>query len=118
VALILGSLAVTTGGFMSFWLFRSPPAAVAGLAVTGLGIANLFPLALSLTVANANGATDTATARAQLLAGVAALIGPFALGVAADLVGVRTALSAEFFLIALATGLLVLARTRRKPIPA
>jgi predicted MFS family arabinose efflux permease len=108
------SLAVTTAGFLLFWLSGVPAAAVAGLLICGVGVANLYPLSISLTLAAARGHTDTANARSQLIGGVVVLCAPFLLGALADRVGLLAAFAVEPGLIAIAVLLLVtgLRRTR------
>jgi fucose permease len=114
VPLLFAALVLTAAGFVVFWLVRADALALVGLAVTGVGIAVLFPLALALTVAAAGGATDAATARGQLLAGVAALLAPFALGAAADLFGLRAAFAVEPALLCVAAALVGAARPARQ----
>jgi len=105
--LLWASLAMTTAGFTAFWL-SSHAVALAGLFAAGLGVANLFPLALSLTLAAAPGHTDAANARTQLLGGLTVIVAPFLLGSVADHVGLLAAFSVVPLLIAL-SGLLLLA---------
>ncbi len=57
---------------------------MAGLFITGLGVANFYPLILSLAIGAANGDTTQAGARATLASGTAILILPMALGSLAD----------------------------------
>ena len=87
--LLLGALALTGTGFALFWSAAAPVASMAGLVVTGLGVAMLYPLALSLAMASAPGASHRASARASLAGGVAVLLAPYALATLADAVGVR-----------------------------
>ena len=87
--LLLGALALTAAGFALFWVTGTPVASMAGLVVTGLGVAMLFPLALSLAMASAAGASHRASARASLAGGVAVLLAPYALATLADAIGVR-----------------------------
>jgi predicted MFS family arabinose efflux permease len=87
VRLLLGSLALAVGGVVVLWLAPVSELRLVGLAVSGLGVANFYPLALSLAVGAAGGLVDRANGRSQLLIGVAVMIAPLALGVAADRVG-------------------------------
>lgn len=113
-ALLLAALATTTAGFLVFWLASVSAVALAGLFVVGLGVANLYPLAVGLAVARAPGQTDQATARSQLLIGVAVVVAPLTLGALADQVGVFRAFTVELVLIGVATSLLaVSSRTAR-----
>jgi MFS family permease len=104
--LVAAALAVAAAGFVTFWLGGRSPAALAGLAVTGLGVANLYPLALGLAMAAAPGDSGRAAARTQVLAGVAVLAAPFALSLMADAWGVSRAFAIEPALITLAALLL------------
>lgn len=108
VTLLWGSLAVTLLGFLGFWLTGAPVPAVLGLFVCGLGVANLFPLSLALTLAAAPGRTDTANSASQLLGGVLLIGGPFLLGGLADRLGLTTAFAVEPILVVASTVLLVL----------
>ncbi len=103
--LLYASLAVTTAGFLLFWLAR-PVLAVTGLFLCGLGVANLYPLSLALTLAAAPGKGDTANARTQLLGGIFVIVAPYLLGSLADRLGLHAAFSVELVLIGLATLLL------------
>jgi predicted MFS family arabinose efflux permease len=103
------SLALTAAGFAAFWLSHRPAIALTGLFVTGLGIANLYPLSLALTLQAAPGNTDAANARSQLLGGLTVIAAPFALGDLATHIGLSAAFTVEPVLLAasallLATG--------------
>jgi MFS family permease len=78
----------------------------------GLGIANLFPLSLALTLAAAPDRTDAVNARTQLLGGLAVIAAPFLLGSLADHLGLTAAFGAVPPLIALCAVLLLAAHTR------
>jgi MFS family permease len=99
VPLLSASLAVTAAGFLLFWLTGSPAVAVAGLFVCGLGIANLYPLSLALTIGAAGGQEDRANARTQLLAGLVTAAAPYLLGSLADRHGLTAAFAVEPVLI-------------------
>ena len=118
VPLLCASLAVTAAGFLFFWLAGTPVVAIAGLFLCGLGIANLYPLSLALTLAAAPGNSDTANARTQLLGGVLVIAAPYLLGSLADHLGLHTAFIVEPVLIG-ACALLLLAGLRlgRRPPP-
>jgi len=110
------SLAVTAAGFVLFWLAASPVPAIAGLFLCGLGIANLYPLSLALTLDAGPGHGDTANARIQLLGGVLVIAAPYLLGSLADHLGLRAAFTIEPVLIG-ACALLLLAGLRLTPRP-
>jgi MFS family permease len=99
VPLLWASLAVTTAGFVLFWLASLPVLAITGLFLCGLGLANLYPLSLALTLDAAPGHGDTANARTGLLSGVIVVVAPFLLGRLADQVGLRAAFTVEPVLI-------------------
>jgi cyanate permease len=111
VPLLCVSLAVTTAGFLMFWLAGRPALALAGLAVCGAGLANLYPLSLALTLAAAPGNGDTANARTQLLGGILVIAAPYLLGSLADHLGLHAAFTVEPVLIG-AAALLLLAGLR------
>jgi len=78
-------------GFLVFWRTENPSLGLSGLFLTGLGVANLYPLTLALTIGAANGNAVQASARAALASGTAILALPLALGRFADAVGIRAA---------------------------
>ena len=105
--LLWASLAVTAAGFGAFWLSRNAVIALPGLFVTGVGVANLFPLSLALTLAAAPGQTDAANARTQLLGGLVVIAAPFLLGSLADHLGLYAAFGIVPLLIVASAGLLL-----------
>ncbi len=110
--LLWASLAITATGFGLFWLVASPTPALAGLVIAGIGVANLFPLSLALTLDVVPGHTDAANGATQLLGGLIVIAAPLALGALADLVGLRLAFGTEFVLIGFSAALLFLGRRR------
>ena len=60
--LIYSSLGLATAGFLVVWTAPLLPLAVAGLFLTGLGFALLFPLTSSVAIAHAAGQSDRAIA--------------------------------------------------------
>jgi MFS family permease len=97
--------------FGVFFFPAHPALAIAGLTVCGVGLANLYPLSLALTLAAAPGNGDTANARTQLLGGILVIAAPYLLGSLADHLGLRAAFTVEPALIA-AAALLLLAGLR------
>jgi fucose permease len=89
--LFVGSVAITLIGFAGYWGAAGPVVSIAGLFVTGLGIALLFPLALSFAIGAAGAAADRASARAMLAPGLAILLSPPLLGSIADEAGLAIA---------------------------
>jgi MFS family permease len=114
VSLLWVSLTVTTAGFLLFWLAGSPGPAIAGLFACGLGIANLYPLSLALTLAAAPGNGDSANGATQLLGGVLVVAFPYLLGSLADHLGLHAAFTIELVLIG-ACAILLLAGLRLAP---
>ncbi|WP_433306038.1 MFS transporter [Actinoplanes sp. CA-030573] len=93
--LLYGSLVLTGAGVAVFWLTGRPVVAVVALFVCGAGIANLYPLALALTLDASDGREDRANARSQLILGVVAAASPFLLGALADRFGLSVAFALE-----------------------
>ena len=87
VAIILGSLAVALCGSFFYCLSFSMASRLAGLALLGLGIANLYPTFLTLAISNAKSHEVKASAKTTLASGLAILVFPFVLGGVADLIG-------------------------------
>jgi fucose permease len=92
-AVVIVSVILAGVGFLLFWRGENSIVGLTGLFLTGLGIANFYPLLISLAINAANGDTVQAGARATLASGVAILIIPLALGRLADAVGIRSAYS-------------------------
>jgi fucose permease len=82
---------VASLGFLLYWRAGSILPGLVGLFVTGLGVASLYPLILSLAIGAANGQTVQASARATLASGTAILTLPLVLGRLADAAGIRPA---------------------------
>jgi len=89
--LIFTSIVVAGAGFLLFWSAPLLVASAAGLAVTGVGVALLYPTSVSLVVARWPNAPDRAAARAALASGLAIGVTPFLLGRLSDAVGLRAA---------------------------
>ena len=103
------SILIASVGFLLFWKGGSDLISLSGLFITGLGVASLYPLILSLAIGAANGNTVQAGARATLASGTAILALPLALGGLADMVGIQSAyglvivlLASVFFIIGIA----------------
>lgn len=102
-------------GFPLFWLSSSPLLNVVGLFIVGLGIANLYPLTLSITTSVVEPErTNTASARSSLGAGLAILIMPQILGGIADQVGISGAFGIAAGLTLVVLMLTVVARRSRR----
>lgn len=103
--LLPAAVLVAFAGFLLFWLLPVPPAALSGLFIAGLGVANLFPLALSVATEVAADRLDTASARLSLAGGLAILLAPLALGGIADQQGIQIAFALVALLLLLATAI-------------
>ena len=97
-ALLLGAQLVAIAGFALFWLVPltmpvtwGATSSVAGLFVTGLGVANLYPFVVSAATGIVPERVDRAVARIALAGGSAILLAPFVLGSAADVFGIGKA---------------------------
>lgn len=110
--LLVLALALALGGFPLFWLRPSPPAALVGLGIVGLGLSGVYPLTISLGVRVVPGDTDTATSRLALAGGAALLIAPALLGTVAAGAGIAAAYGIVVPLL-LAAAAMALTTTRR-----
>ena len=90
-AVVIVSIVIAAAGFLLFWIGANRFLSLSGLFITGLGVASLYPLILSLAIGAADGNTVQAGARATLASGTAILALPLALGRLADTVGIRLA---------------------------
>ncbi len=100
--LYFGSIATTLVGFVLYWSTAIPAVALIGLFVVGLGIAMVFPLAISTAIGAAGAAADRASTRVIIGPALAILLGPPALGSLADYAGLWVAQSMTAVLTILA----------------
>jgi MFS family permease len=107
------ALAVTAAGFAILWPATAPAQALAGLALLGIGLGNLFPMGLSVTVALAPGRAVLASGRAVATTAFAVLLAPLAVGTLADATSLTTALGIVPVLLVLAAASLTLVRRAR-----
>jgi fucose permease len=97
--LVSGAILLALAGFLIFWLTSSTVVAMVGLFVTGLGIAGLYPLIISMALSAAGEASVEGGARATLASGTAILTLPLVLGRLADIVGIHLAYSVVIALL-------------------
>ncbi len=97
--LVTVTILVAGVGFLAFWRAESPLVGLSGLFLTGLGVASLYPLLLSLAIASARDKTVEASSRATLASGVAIMTLPLVLGRIADAVGIQLAYGVVLVLI-------------------
>jgi MFS family permease len=108
--LLAGAILLAAAGWAVTWTATSAPLALAGLLITGVGIAGHFPMGASLVLAAAGShQRDRAIGVQSMGIGVASGAGPFALGALADATSTHTAFLVVPVLLALA--LLMLTRT-------
>jgi fucose permease len=96
---ILGSILIASFGFLLFWRTENVLLGLSGLFLTGLGVASMYPLLLSLAIGAADGNTVQASARGTLASGTAIFFLPLVLGRVADAVGIRSAYGVVFALL-------------------
>jgi MFS family permease len=102
--LLLVAVITATLGFPLFWLIGVGWLAVTGLFITGLGVANLYPISLAAATAVAPHRASTISARLVLGAGSAVLIVPILLGWLAD----QTSIGRAFGVVAALLGIMLL----------
>jgi fucose permease len=90
-SLLLLAIGITLVGFPLFWLARLAPLNLAGLFIAGLGVANMFPLTLSVALNAVPEQADVASARLSLGGGLAILLAPLVLGWTADQLNIQNA---------------------------
>ena len=96
---VTASILLAGVGFLAYWMAGSALLGEAGLFVTGLGVASLYPLILSLAIGAAGNKTVQASARATLASGSAILALPLVLGRLADAIGIRLAYGVVILLL-------------------
>lgn len=115
--LLLGAIGITFLSFPIFWLASFSPLNILGLLIGGLGIANSYPLILSLALGTAELQSDIATARLSIGAGMAVFISPFILGWMADRFALKAAFGLVIVMLAMVTAVILFANhlaSRRK----
>jgi fucose permease len=90
-ATVLLAVGVALSGFLLFWLSGAAWLATVGLAVTGLGVALLYPLTVARYVAAAPVSSTRSSSRAALASGLAIGVAPFVLALISDSVGLHAA---------------------------
>ncbi|MFT3891511.1 MAG: MFS transporter [Anaerolineales bacterium] len=91
LTLLFSALGLTLIGLPLFWLARIPALNILGLFITGLGVANQYPLTMSMALSAAGEKTNQASARVTLAVGIALLSMPLTLGKLADAFGLQKA---------------------------
>jgi fucose permease len=104
------ALAVTAAGFAVLWPSTAPAQALIGLTLLGVGLGNLFPMGVSVTVALAPGRAALASGRAVAVTSFAVLLAPLTVGALADATSLTAALGIVPVLLVLAAAGLTLVR--------
>jgi fucose permease len=107
------ALAVTAAGFAILWPSTGPGQALVGLSLLGLGLGNLFPMGMSVTVALVPGRAVLASGRAVAMTSLAVLVAPLAVGTLADATSLTAALGVVPVMLVLAAAGLTLVRRAR-----
>lgn len=111
--LLVLALGVAAAGFAVLWPSTGPAQALLGLALLGIGLGNLFPMGISLTVALAPDRAALASGRAVVMTSFAILLAPLTVGTLADATSLTAALGVVPVLLVLAAvGLALVRRTR------
>jgi len=111
LTLLMVALGVTLVGFPLFWLSRTPLLNIVGLFITGLGIANMYPLTIAIAIGLAGSRSNEASARFSLCVGIALFCAPLMLGWLADRLNLETAY-AIVVVLTLAACIIVLSNRR------
>jgi fucose permease len=107
------ALAVAAAGFAVLWPSTAPAQALIGLALLGIGLGNLFPMGMSLTVALVPERAASASGRAVAMTSFAVLLAPVTVGTLADATSLKAALAVVPLALALAAAGLTLVRRAR-----
>ena len=107
------ALAVAAAGFAILWPSTGPAQALVGLSLLGIGLGNLFPMGMSVTVALAPGRAVLASGRAVVMTSFAVLLAPLTVGTLADATSLTAALGVVPVVLALAAVGLALVRRAR-----
>ena len=111
--LLAVALAVSAAGFAILWPATAPAQALVGLSLLGIGLGNLFPMGLSVTVALASDRAALASGRAVATTSFAVLLAPLTVGALADATSLTAALVVVPILLVLAAvGLTLVGRAR------
>lgn len=116
--ILTASLLIATAGFLMYWSVPVAWVGVAGLFVTGVGVACQYPMVQSLALGVSGGRTVQASTRASLASGIAIFTLPLILGRLADAVGIRLAYGVVLVLMVAAFALIQLTSRRVARLPS
>src|ERR671915_1505775 len=112
--LLAFALAVAAAGFAILWPSTGPIQALVGLSLLGLGLGNLFPMGVSVTVALAPERAMLASGRAVMMSSFAVVLAPLTVGTLADATSLTAALGiVPVMLVLAAVGLALVRRATR-----
>src|SRR5215218_2606224 len=111
------ALAVAAAGFAILWPSTGAAQALVGLSLLGIGLGNLFPMGLSVTVALAPERAVLASGRAVAMTSFAVLLAPLTVGTLADATSLTAALGVVPVMLVLAAAGLTLVRRAGKMCP-
>jgi fucose permease len=101
------ALFVAAAGLAILWPSHSSAQALAGLSLLGIGLGNLFPMAMSVTVGLAPAQAALVSGRAVTVTSFAVLLAPLTVGTLAD----ATSLTAAFGVVPVALAVAAAALT-------
>jgi predicted MFS family arabinose efflux permease len=101
--LLLAAYLLTLVGFLAFWQGKTVWLNVAGLFVSGLGIANFYPMGITSALSIAVAKPVTASARAGTFVALSVLIVPTLLGSLASVHGIAKAFGLVLLIAVLGT---------------
>jgi fucose permease len=107
------ALAVTAAGFAILWPSTGAAQALIGLSMLGIGLGNLFPMGMSVSVALAPKRSALASGRAVTMTSFAVLLAPLTVGTLADATSLKLALEVVPVMLVLATAALTLVHRAR-----
>lgn len=111
--LLAYALVVAAVGFVILWPSTGLVQALFGLVLVGIGIGNLFPMGMSLTVALVPEQAVLASGRAVSAGSFAVLLAPLTVGTLADATSLKAALGVmPAFLVLAGVGLVLVHRAR------
>jgi fucose permease len=111
--LLTFALGLTVAGFAILWPSTGPVQSLLGLTLLGIGLGNLFPMGISVTVALAPERAALASGRAVVVTSFAVLLAPLTVGTLADATSLTAALGVVPVTLALAAaGITVVRRSR------
>ena len=101
---------MTTVGFAILWPSAVPAQALIGLTLLGIGLGNLFPMGLAVTVALAPERAALASGRAVAMTSLAVVLAPVTVGTLADATSLTAALGIVPIALVLAAAALTVVR--------